>query len=228
MPGCGCFYGLSMAAKRGDLALAVMEGVAFEITEILQKVDPENKAQRLVLFGGGAKSALWQQIFADATGKEILVPQLSEAAGVGAAILAGVGCGQFSWAQLPYMPIASGTSPGDFYRQTQVRFAAFRKLEAEIVQHYGMESGLVIATGGGCVTRDENHMHLHQNGNICWIQRDLSHLPTDGRPLSQPGKLETMYQIRKPMYERFSDFTVENAGNIQSVINEILSREVIE
>ena len=106
--------------------------------------------------------------------------------------------------------------------------AAFRKLEAEIVQHYGMESGLVIATGGGCVTRDENHMHLHQNGNICWIQRDLSHLPTDGRPLSQPGKLETMYQIRKPMYERFSDFTVENAGNIQSVINEILSREVIE
>lgn len=134
MPGVGCFYGLSMAAKRGDLAHAVMEGVAFEITEILKKVDPEDSAKRLVLFGGGAKSALWQQIFADATGKEIFVPELSEAAGVGAAMLAGVGCGDFDTKAMPAMRIMSNTCPGEAYAATQARLARFRKLEDDLAQ----------------------------------------------------------------------------------------------
>lgn len=132
--GTGCFYGLSMATTRGELALAVMEGVAFEITEILEKVDPENKTRRLMLFGGGAKSALWQQIFADATGKEILMPQLSEAAGVGAAMLAGIGCGDFTPEQLPCMGIGAAARPGQWYEQTQIRLARFRKLEDKLAQ----------------------------------------------------------------------------------------------
>ena len=132
--GTGCFYGLSMATTRGAMALAVMEGVAFEIAQILQKVDTANRATRLVLFGGGAKSLLWQQIFADATGKEILVPQLSEAAGVGAAILAGMGCGQLNIQSLPAMPMASRAVPGPFYEQTQARLAAFCKLEDKLAQ----------------------------------------------------------------------------------------------
>ena len=65
----------------------------------------------------------------------------------------------------------------------------FRKLETQVLSGLGKRSGLVIATGGGCVTKQENYRHLHQNGKIVWVQREISQLPTDGRPLSQQNKL---------------------------------------
>lgn len=97
----------------------------------------------------------------------------------------------------------------------------FRKLETETLALFGQKSGLVIATGGGCVTRGENHSLLHQNGTICWIKRDISSLPTDGRPLSQSGKLNEMYFIRKPLYERFADMVITNDSTPQQAAAEI-------
>ena len=98
----------------------------------------------------------------------------------------------------------------------------FRKWETQVLAKLGQRSGLVIATGGGCVTRSENYPLLHQNGTIYWIQRDIASLPTDGRPLSQAGRLEQMYQIRKPLYERFADFTVSNNSSVEDTVNMIL------
>lgn len=89
---------------------------------------------------------------------------------------------------------------------------AFRQLETETLQLLGMQSGLVIATGGGCVTKERNYPLLHQNGTIVRLTRSLDKLPTDGRPLSQAGKLEKMLEIRDPMYRRFADLTVSNDG----------------
>ena len=86
----------------------------------------------------------------------------------------------------------------------------FRQIETQVLSDLGMRSGLVIATGGGCVTQERNYPLLHQNGTCVWLTRDLAKLPADGRPLSQKGKLEQMYQIRKPLYERFADVTVCN------------------
>lgn len=100
---------------------------------------------------------------------------------------------------------------------------AFRALETKVLARLGMESGLIIATGGGCVTREENYPLLHQNGRIFWLQRDTSLLPTDGRPLSQTMKLADMYRMRKPMYERFADVTVNNAGNMDDTMKAILA-----
>ncbi len=125
----GCFHGLSMAATRGDFANAVMEGVAFQVAEILEIMDKTSSSSRLVLFGGGAVSKLWQQIFADATGKEISVPEIAEAAGVGAAMLAGVGAGDFSLDSLPKMPIVSSVMPGELHAATRERYAKFLSLE---------------------------------------------------------------------------------------------------
>ncbi len=88
--------------------------------------------------------------------------------------------------------------------------SGFRALETQVLSELGKRSGLVIATGGGCVTRQENYRHLHQNGVLFWLQRDISALPTDGRPLSASGKLEEMYRIRKPMYQTFSDHVIQN------------------
>lgn len=97
----------------------------------------------------------------------------------------------------------------------------FRKIETQVLAKLGQKSCLVIATGGGCVTKGENYPLLHQNGTIYWLQRDISSLPTDGRPLSQAGKLEQMYQIRKSLYQQFADFTVINDVSPQDSVAKI-------
>lgn len=86
----------------------------------------------------------------------------------------------------------------------------FRARETEILGELGKQSGLVIATGGGCVTRAENDPLLHQNGTIYFLERELSKLPKEGRPLSQKNDLETMYEARLPQYRRFADRTIDN------------------
>jgi len=99
----------------------------------------------------------------------------------------------------------------------------FRQEETATLLELGKRSGLVIATGGGCVTREENYEHLHRNSKIIWLQRDISALPTDGRSLSQQNSLEAMYEIRKPMYERFADFAVDNNQSAEVTVETILS-----
>lgn len=99
----------------------------------------------------------------------------------------------------------------------------FRKIETEVLSDLGKKTGLVIATGGGCVTKPENLPLLRQNGKIIWIQRNISKLSTAGRPLSQQLKIEEMYQIRKPLYEKFSDFTFANSMTIEKTVQSILN-----
>ena len=95
----------------------------------------------------------------------------------------------------------------------------FRAWETKILGELGKESGLVIATGGGCVTRAENYPLLHQNGRIFWLQRDLDRLPTDGRPLSID--LQAMYRVREPMYTRFADRVIDNNGAIENTLSQM-------
>lgn len=100
--------------------------------------------------------------------------------------------------------------------------AGFRQIESNVLSDLGKYSGLIIATGGGCVTRECNYAHLHQNGTIFCLDRHLSKLPTDGRPLSQKGKLEEMYRIRHPLYQRFADYTVDNNDTPDNCVRQIL------
>lgn len=98
---------------------------------------------------------------------------------------------------------------------------AFRVYETKVLEALGKQSGLIIATGGGCVTRAENYPLLHQNGTIFWLQRDLEKLPADGRPLSQSGNPEAMYAFRAPLYAAFADFIVDNNGIIEKAVEQI-------
>ena len=97
----------------------------------------------------------------------------------------------------------------------------FRKMETDTLAELGKQSGLVIATGGGCVTRERNYPLLHQNGTILWLTRDLNKLPTHGRPLSQTGKLQQMYAVREPMYRRFADAVISNDAAVEQTIAQI-------
>lgn len=98
----------------------------------------------------------------------------------------------------------------------------FRKYETDVLKELCKQSGLVIATGGGCVTRPVNYPILHQNSCIVWIKRDIKKLPTDGRPLSQQNKLEEMYYVREPMYQSFADVSVHNDSILDDTVQIVL------
>ena len=86
----------------------------------------------------------------------------------------------------------------------------FRAIEHTAVCMAGKKSGVIIATGGGVVTRPENYAPLHQNGKIVFITRDISLLAKDGRPLSLSGDLRAMYEKRLPSYREFCDIEAAN------------------
>ncbi len=98
----------------------------------------------------------------------------------------------------------------------------FRRLETQVIEEFGKRSGLILSTGGGCVTREENYPFLHQNGVIVRITRDLSKLARDGRPLSQNADLAEMASARDPFYSRFADITVSNDGEPQETVMAIM------
>ena len=100
--------------------------------------------------------------------------------------------------------------------------AVFRQMETEVLRELGKQSGLVIATGGGCVTREENYPLLHQNGTLFRIHRPLDNLSIEGRPLSQTMKLTEMFRFRDPLYRRFADYEVVNDGAPEAAAAEIL------
>ena len=101
--------------------------------------------------------------------------------------------------------------------------AGFRKLETQVLTELSRHSGLVIATGGGCVTRPENYDLLHQNGRIFCLSRPLDQLSREGRPLSQDLGVEALYEARKDLYAQFADQTVQNTGVPQDTARQILT-----
>lgn len=86
----------------------------------------------------------------------------------------------------------------------------FRQVETEALREVCSLSGLIIATGGGVVTKERNRDILRQNGRIIWVRRELSKLETKGRPLLAGKGVFELYEERKRAYEEWSDFQMEN------------------
>lgn len=115
--------------------------------------------------------------------------------------------------------ITGMTIPEIFSQQGE---SGFRKLENEALTILCKRSGRIIATGGGCITREENYPLLHQNGTIFWVKRDIDVLPTAGRPLSQQRGVQKLYEERKPLYEQFADIVVDNNGSVEEAVEQIV------
>ena len=192
-----CENGLSMLVAQAKEAAEWFTGNAIDdsvISEIHDKL--RKQMENIVLIGmPGCGKTTVGKLLAEETGK------------------------QFVDADAEIVKAAGKPIPEIFAEEGE---AGFRKWETDVLSQIGQRSGLVIATGGGCVTRNENYPLLHQNGTIYWLKRDVSALPTDGRPLSQAGKLEQMWQIRKPMYEYFADHIVDNNSSPENAVAEIL------
>ena len=101
----------------------------------------------------------------------------------------------------------------------------FRRIETYTLGEMAKRSGLVIATGGGVVTRPENLPLLRQNSVTVLLHRPVEDLPSDGRPLSQKFGVKALYEKRKPLYETFGEYKVECTG-VEETVDKIL--EVLE
>lgn len=86
---------------------------------------------------------------------------------------------------------------------------AFRDKESEVVKEAAKESGIIIATGGGAVLREENRDALKMNGRVVFLNQLLEKLATDGRPLSAGDGLAKLYEERMPIYKAFADITFD-------------------
>lgn len=95
----GSWAGMTWTHTAAHLYRAVLEGVALEYClyrDVLQKVRGSEKVRELRVTGGGERSALWNQIKADALGLPVVQVNRPEGAPMGAALLAGLGVGLFS------------------------------------------------------------------------------------------------------------------------------------
>lgn len=93
----GAILGLSFNTTKGNIIRGILEGIALEMKlnlSILEKAQIPVKEIRAI--GGGAKSREWLQMRADIYNTRIVSLNVSEAACLGAAILAGWGAGLFS------------------------------------------------------------------------------------------------------------------------------------
>ena len=86
----GLFLGLTARHGRPELVRAVLEGVVMACFDASRSLADANALpDRLVLAGGGGRSALWQQIVADVFGRPVRRLKVDELAAMGACILAG-------------------------------------------------------------------------------------------------------------------------------------------
>lgn len=90
----GGFLGISLGTSKGDLAEAILEGICFEMRDILDmKETLAGKIKNIRLGGGVAKSPMWCQMFADVFQKPVEVTEVQEMGCLGAAMCAGIGAG---------------------------------------------------------------------------------------------------------------------------------------
>ena len=93
----GGFLGINLGTTKADLAEAILEGICFEMRDILDMKEELAGAIKNIRLGGGvAKSAMWCQMFADILGKPVEVTEVQEMGCLGAAMCAGVGTGLFA------------------------------------------------------------------------------------------------------------------------------------
>jgi xylulokinase len=93
----GCFYGMTPSHGRAHWARALLEGCAFAMRDVTDRLAQMGVAtDSLLLLGGGARSRIWGQIRADLTGLPVQWPREIDSSPIGAAMLAAVAAGRIA------------------------------------------------------------------------------------------------------------------------------------
>jgi xylulokinase len=90
----GCFYGLTAAHGPAHMARAVLEGCAFAMRDVVERLAALGlDTTKLLLLSGGAKSHVWAQIRADLTQRPAEISSVADSSPVGGGLLAAVAAG---------------------------------------------------------------------------------------------------------------------------------------
>ena len=92
----------------------------------------------------------------------------------------------------------------------------FRSIENDVIRNImrrspktdGIAPGIVFATGGGCVEREDNLVPLLENSLVVYLEWDLDKLEVNGRPLSQRDGVATLFERRRDRYESWCDLKI--------------------
>lgn len=92
----GGFFGISLGTTKADIAEAILEGICFEMKDIMSmNQELSGEVRNVILCGGAAKSPMWCQMFADVLNKPVEITEVPEIGALGAAMCAGIGAGIF-------------------------------------------------------------------------------------------------------------------------------------
>lgn len=93
----GAWVGLTLAHDRNSMARSILEGISYELKDILDSFEKGGfKLKEVRITGGGAKSDFWGAIQADIYGVPVVRPIVSDAPLLGCTFLAGVGAGVYT------------------------------------------------------------------------------------------------------------------------------------
>jgi len=94
----GVIWGITRDTTREHIARAALEGIAFQVAELLESMEKDlgKKTKSMKVDGGASVNNILMQFQADITGKRIIRPKVLETTALGAGMLAGLGCGIFS------------------------------------------------------------------------------------------------------------------------------------
>ncbi|MDO4329631.1 MAG: xylulokinase [Lachnospiraceae bacterium] len=135
-PDCrGVFFGLSAIHTKKHLLRAVMEGVSYSLcdcNEILKEMGIE--VTQMMACGGGGKSPNWRQMLADLYQCTVKTIQQSEGPALGAAILAGVGCGIYPRVEAACDALITEKDSTDPVPEQAAAYAEYHKLYQKLYQ----------------------------------------------------------------------------------------------
>lgn len=99
----------------------------------------------------------------------------------------------------------------------------FRDIESEVIRSIALETGAVIATGGGAVLRSENVDALRMNGKIFFLDRPVEQLlPTADRPLSSTKEaILQRYNERYDIYVSTADAVIPNGDTAEAAAQQV-------
>ncbi len=101
---------------------------------------------------------------------------------------------------------------------------SFRKIESEIIEEEAKKSGVIIATGGGSVLKENNVTALKRNGVIVFLDREINKLvATADRPLSRSlDDVRTLYEQRYEIYCDCADLKICANGSVAEVAESLI------
>lgn len=93
----GVFFGLTLGHKRSHIYHAILEAVAYSLRDIMESMELEGaRPEKIVLVGGGSRSLIWKQVFADVTGLPVYTPVNPVEAPLGDAFMAAYADGVYA------------------------------------------------------------------------------------------------------------------------------------